>query len=206
MSAPSEVFDQIEVPEIVELAGGKKSPRRRRSCPKGQRRSQTTGRCRRPCPQACKGEADDEDMLLDEIDDLQQQLEVARREGLSARYSGAVFGEERSRARTDAELAAVNAEGVARKVNAEGVADVFGPVRPNLTFGGGEMEGGARKRKLSMYNKFVMKYAAQHRGKTGKSLIRSAARAWRAHKGGRSMSRSRSPSKRSHSRSRSMRR
>jgi len=199
MSAPSEVFDQVEVPEIVELAGGKKSPRRRRSCPPGQRRSQTTGRCRRPCPQACKGEADEEDMLLDEIDDLQQQLEVARREGLSARYSGGVFGEERSRARTEAELNALNAEGVE-------FTNQTGPVRPSGMFGGGEMEGGARKRKLSTYNKFVMKYAAQHRGKTGKSLIRSAAKAWRAHKGGRSMSRSRSPSKRSHSRSRSMRR
>ena len=181
MSAPSEVFDQVEVPEIVELAGGKKSPRRRRSCPPGQRRSQTTGRCRRPCPQACKGEADDEDMLLDTIDDLQQQLYVAQRN-------------------TQAELANANLGGVAFP---EGM---YGPARPNGMFGGGEMEGGARKRKLSMYNKFVMKYAAQHRGKTGKSLIRSAARAWRAHKGGRSMSRSRSPSKRSRSRSRSMRR
>ena len=185
MSAPSEVFDQVEVPEIVELAGGKKSPRRRRSCPKGQRRSQTTGRCRRPCPQACKGEADDEDMLLDEIDDLQQQLYMAK-----MMIPGTNTQEELDKAN----LGSVD------------FTDQIGPRRPNLGFGGGEMEGGARKRKLSMYNKFVMKYAAQHRGKTGKSLIRSAARAWRAHKGGRSMSRSRSPSKRSHSRSRSMRR
>jgi hypothetical protein len=181
MSAPSEVFDQVEVPEIVELAGGKKSPRRRRSCPPGQRRSQTTGRCRRPCPQACKGEADDEDMLLDEIEMLQNQLENA----------------DRYRPRTQAEIDAINSGGVA-------FTDQVGPLRPSGMFGGGEMEGGARKRKLSMYNKFVMKYAAQHRGKRVKSLIRSAARAWRAHKGGRSMSRS--PSKRSRSRSRSMRR
>jgi len=171
MSAPSEVFDQIEVPEIVELAGGK-SPRRRRSCPPGQRRSQTTGRCRRPCPQACKGEADEEDMLWDEIDDLQRQLDASK----YVPY-------------------------VKQPGDKTPVGDSLGI--KSLGFGGGEIEGGARKRKLTMYNKFVMKYAAQHRGKTGKSLIRSAARAWRAHKGGRSMSRSRSPSKRSHSRSRS---
>ena len=187
MSAPSEVFDQVEVPEIVELAGGKKSPRRRRSCPQGQRRSQTTGRCRRPCPQACKGEADDEDMLLDEIDFLQSRLNASNAgyDELQTQLGPSVMDMRRQQA--------------------------VGTPYENA-FGGGEMEGGAshRKRKLSTYNKFVMKYAAQHRGKTGKSLIRSAARAWREHKGGRSMSRSRSPSKRSHShsrsRSRSMRR
>jgi hypothetical protein len=120
-------------------------------------------------------------MLLDEIDDLQQQLYMAK-----MMIPGT---------NTQAELDQANLGGVA-------FTGQEGPLRPSGMFGGGEMEGGARKRKLSTYNKFVMKYAAQHRGKTGKSLIRSAARAWRAHKGGRSMSRS--PSKRS--RSRSMRR
>jgi len=186
MSAPSEVFDQVEVPEIAELAGGKKSKSRSRSCAKGKRRSQTTGRCRRPCPKACKSEADDEEMLLDEIDDLQYQLYVAK-----LMIPGT---------NTQAELDQANLGGVEYTNKGQG------PLRPNGMFGGGEMEGGAshRKRKLTMYNKFVMKYAKQHHGKTGKSLIRSAAKAWRAHKGGRSMSRSRSPSKRS--RSRSMRR
>lgn len=176
MSAPSEVFDQVEVPEIVELAGGEKSPRRRRSCTKGQRRSQETGRCRRPCPQTCK--ADDEDMLLDEIEMLQAKLNA----------SNAGYDE----LQTQLGPSAMERRLEERRQQAVGTPyeNAFG--------------GGARKRKLSMYNKFVMKYAAQHRGKTGKSLIRSAARAWRAHKGGRSMSRSRSPSKRS--RSRSMRR
>jgi hypothetical protein len=184
MSSP--IFENLEVPEMIELTAGAKCKKSK----SGQRRvkSRETGKCRLPCPTYCRPPLTDEEKADRKIDKVLKRLDAKQEEVDELTKEADALGAFESEAAPAAAASSAAA-------NAFGAGYYQRHRFRGGEFEGGEIEGGVRhKRKMTKYNMFVKKYAAAHRNMSGKSLIRSAAKSWNKCK--RSGSRSCSPRRR----------